>query len=361
MTDTRALIVGGGPAGAAAAIRLAQAGHLPLLVERTRDAHDVVCGGFLGWDALAALAALGVDAAALGARPITRLRLISGGRTTETDLPHPAAGLSRRTLDAALLIRADAAGVGIERGVTVRESDGAMLRTSDGAVLSGPALFLATGKHELRGLARPRRDTASVGLRARLIPTRRLADTVAGTIELHLFASGYAGLLMQDDGAINLCLSVEPDRMGDGPAALLADLAQDAPALLARIADAREAPAWNAIAGVPYGWRARQGAAGLFRLGDQAAVIASLAGDGVAIALASGMMAARAYADHGPAGALRYQPMLARAAARPLAVAGAMRRLGQGPFAGLLPLFARVPGLAATAARLTRIGTPANA
>ncbi len=358
---SRPLIVGGGPAGAAAAIRLAQAGHRPLLLERTREAHDVVCGGFLGWDALAALRALGLDPTTLGARPITRLRLIARGHVTETALPHPAAGLSRRALDAALLMRADEAGVGIERGVAVREADAATVRTADGAILSGAALFLATGKHELRGLARPRGRVASVGLRARLVPSRPVADAVADTIELHLFASGYAGLLMQDDGAINLCLSVEPERMGDGPAALLADLAQEAPALLARIADAREPPIWSAIAGVPYGWRARQGTAGLFRLGDQAAVIASLAGDGVAIALASGMMAARAYADHGPAGATHFQPTFASAAARPLALAGAMRRLGQGPFAGLLPLFARVPGLAATIARLTRIGTPADA
>ncbi len=74
------LIVGGGPAGCAAAITLARAGTAPRLIERSEGGHDIVCGGFLGWDALALLRRLGIDAAALGARPIARLRLIDGSR-----------------------------------------------------------------------------------------------------------------------------------------------------------------------------------------------------------------------------------------------------------------------------------------
>ena len=64
-------IVGGGPAGAAAAIRLARAGVRVTLVERTRQVHDKVCGEFLGGTALDALGELGIDVAALGARPIS--------------------------------------------------------------------------------------------------------------------------------------------------------------------------------------------------------------------------------------------------------------------------------------------------
>jgi len=96
-----ALIVGGGPAGASAAIALARGGAMPVLIERCPGERDLVCGGFLGWDALAALRRLGLDVAALGARPIRRLRLVSGRRTVEAALPREAAGLSRRRLDAA--------------------------------------------------------------------------------------------------------------------------------------------------------------------------------------------------------------------------------------------------------------------
>jgi flavin-dependent dehydrogenase len=114
---------------------------------------------------------------------------------------------------------------------------------------------------------------------------------------------------------------------------------------------------WLAIAGVPYGWRARTTQPGLFRIGDQAAVIASLAGDGVAIALSSGRMAAEHYLRHGPSGAQAYQAAFARQAVRPLIVAGALRRLGEGPVAPpLLGLFGQIPGIPALLARLTRIG-----
>ena len=60
---------------------------MPLVIERTASEHDVVCGGFLGWDALARLQQLGLDAAALGARPIHRLRLVAGDRVVERPLP----------------------------------------------------------------------------------------------------------------------------------------------------------------------------------------------------------------------------------------------------------------------------------
>src|SRR3954464_14685729 len=107
MHKVAALIVGGGPAGASAAIGLARGGAMPVLIERCPGERDLVCGGFLGWDALAALQRLGLDAAALGARPIQRLRLVSGGRSIEAALPRAAAGLSRRRLDAALLRMAE--------------------------------------------------------------------------------------------------------------------------------------------------------------------------------------------------------------------------------------------------------------
>jgi flavin-dependent dehydrogenase len=50
------------------------------------------------------------------------------------------------------------------------------------------------------------------------------------------------------------------------------------------------------VAGIPYGYQVRGGAPdGLFRLGDQAVVIPSLTGDGMAIALHSGRSAAESW------------------------------------------------------------------
>ncbi len=362
MRRTSALIVGGGPAGSAAAITLARAGSAPELLERTSGPHDVVCGGFLGWDALGVLDRLGVDAWALGARPIERLRLVSAKRMVETRLPHRAAGLSRRTLDEALLGAAAAAGAVVKRGVAVKTAEGLRrVRLDSGEEIEADALLLATGKHELRGLARPREVVSAdpvVGFRTALAPARPLQEALYRTIELHLFEGGYAGLLLQDDGSANLCVSVARQRLNraGGIEELVAELSSELPWLAGRLGDGR-AGAWVAIAGVPYGWRARSTEPGVFRLGDQAAVIASLAGDGIAIALSSGVQAAEALLRDGPEGAGDFQASFSRRAARPLAIASTLRRasenaLSRGP---MMALLRALPWLAPIAARLTRI------
>jgi len=328
---------------------------MPVLIERSAGERDLVCGGFLGWDALAALAKLGLDPATLGARPIHRLRLASRGRSVEADLPHAAAGLSRRRLDATLLAMAEEAGAAVLRGRAARAIEDGRVRLDDGEEMSADALFLATGKHELRGSARDIGTRAvSVGLRAALPPTRALVGALAGTIELHLYDGGYAGLLLQEDGTANLCLSVARERMAAGPEALLAEIVEESPLLGERIG-ASPPGQWEAIAGVPYGWRASSTASGLFRIGDQAAVIASLAGDGIAVALASGAAAAHACL-HGD-GAQAYQRAFAARARRPVGLAEALRQMAENPLRRRLMMgLAGVPGLAKAAARLTRIG-----
>ena len=359
-----ALIIGGGPAGSAAAITLARGGMAPHLVERQSGPAQGVCGAFLGWDAIAALEALGIDPWRLGARPIASFRLVTPRRTVEAALPRMAAGLSRRLLDAALIDAAISAGAIVTRGRTARSADPETrtVRFDDGEAVTAQALFLATGKHELRGLAR-RFATSSIGLRAALPPKTARQDALAGVVELHLFDKGYAGLLIQEDGAANLCLSVERHRLsraGSVPA-LLADVLAEAPGLAARL-DGTVPSHFDAIAGVPYGWRADGGPQGLFRIGDQGAVIASLAGDGIALALTSGASAAQALLTGGPDVASDWQQGLRRRCRAPLGLAellrhGAASPLTRGPMMQLLHL---MPGLGTRAAALTRAGAPAR-
>ena len=354
------LIVGGGPAGSAAAIVLGNGGVAAELIERTEGPHDSVCGGFLGWDALGALRSLGVEPERLGARPITRLRLFGRRHAVERALPKPAAGLSRRRLDEALLDAAAATGATLRRGVAARAAeDENAIRTDDGEEIGADALFLATGKHELRGVARPiagSKKELAVGLRTSFAPDARVDEQLDGVIELHPFNGGYAGLLMQEDGRANLCMSVASSRLREagGIDAFLVQLAREAPMLGEHLARAGEEP-WLSVSNVPYGWRARHGTAGLYRLGDQAAVIASLAGDGIAIALTSGIAAARAYLKGSDA--TSFQASFTARAARPLRVAQALRWAAEhGPArSALLALTRVVPGLAGAAARMTRI------
>lgn len=357
-----ALVIGGGPSGAAAAITLARSGVATRLVERSLGPHDTVCGAFLGADALARLRLLGIDPAALGAQPVTRLRMISGARVIETDLPFAAAGLSRRVLDEALIGAADAAGVRVTRGCGARSAclESRSVRLQDGQTLAGDALFLATGKHELRNASRARsaRNPPAIGLRAALPSSGARTRALSGYIELHLFDEGYAGILLQEDGTANLCMSVAPSRLAraDDPQGLLTELMARAPLLRERIGSDRSAR-FIAVAGVPYGWRAGETVPGVFRLGDQAAVIASLAGDGIAMAVASGQDAAAACIAGGSDAAQAWQRAWSGKCRRPIALAETLRRTAEAPaWRGvgwlILQLF---PGLAARAASLTRI------
>lgn len=360
MRRTPALIIGGGPAGSAAAIILGQGGLAPELIERRTAPYDLVCGGFLGWDSLAALEQLNLDIFALGARIITYLRLVNGRQTLEVELPRRAAGFSRRSLDAALLSLAVAGGTIAKRGVAVREVDPAtrVARMNDGEEVTADALFLATGKYDLRGFARPASWTGrgAVGLRT-LLKSPLSGNSLDGCIELHLFDGGYAGLLIQEDGSTNLCLSVSKERMSvaKSPDALVAMLEDEAPVLGERIGNVNEQQ-WEAIAGVPYGWRAQETEHGVYRLGDQAAVISSLAGDGVAIAMQSGIKAATAFLRDGASGAAAYQTAFARQARAPVGLAGLLRSAAERPLSRpWLMQLAAIPGLASIAARLTRI------
>lgn len=361
MRRTPALILGGGPAGSAAAILLAQARAPHLLIERNRETGDALCGGFLSWRSLESLRSIGIDPDDLNPASVTGVRLFHGDRIASAPLPRAAKGVSRHRLDTVMMRHAIAAGAAVERGVGARDHDEGVVRLSDGTSIATDALFLATGKHDLRGLARPasaRGADPTLGLRLRLDPSPALTRLVGTAIELHLFDRGYAGLVLQEDGSANLCMAVHRSRLTEAgdPEALLAMLADDAPHLAARLG-ARTGGRIEAIANVPYGWRARSGTAGLFRLGDQAGVIPSLAGEGMGIAIASGIRAAQAYRRGGPGAAPAYQRRLARDLVRPIGLAGLIRRAAETPrfAAPMLWLAETAPFVVDLAARLTRI------
>ena len=353
--------MGGGPAGAALALQLAQAGQPHLLLERSRETGDALCGGFLSWRTIAMLERLGIAAEALNPVAVTEVRLFAGGRQAQAALPRPALAVSRRHLDTLLMQAAISAGAVVERGVTVRTIDALTARLGDGAQITGDALFLASGKHDVRGVARPaeaRGADPTIGLRVRLPPSPALRRCVGPAVELHLFESGYAGLVLQEDGGGNLCLAVHRSRLTDagGPEGLLRAWAAESGPIAERLAHwSGEAP--DAVANVPYGWRALETEPGTFRLGDQAAVIPSLAGEGMAIAIASAGAAAEAYLQGGAAAAQGYQRHFAAQTRRPVSVAHAAWQLAERPAAARIGVGAAqmVPGLLPLLARLTRI------
>jgi flavin-dependent dehydrogenase len=355
------LIIGAGPAGTAAAITLARAGHQPILIEKTAGPTDKVCGDFLSLDTIQRLQSLGVDAESLGAAPIHRVRLTHGEQAVDAALPFPALGLSRRMLDAALLSHAESAGVILYTGQTVRRltHDGNQWRIQIDTTLLAETVFLATGKHDLRDAARPHSERDAIGMKMYFALAPEAARALEGTIELTLFPGGYAGMQCVEAGKTVLCIAVQPAAFrayGGVWTALIAAIERCSPRFTRMLTGARPLlPRPLAVAGIPYGYRAS--ASNLFRVGDQAAVIPSLTGDGIAIALHSGQQAAEAWL--GGLDAPTYQRALDRSLASQMRLALLLHRAGM---SGLtqgkaIPLVRLFPGLLRHAANRTRVRT----
>ncbi|MBZ6076962.1 NAD(P)/FAD-dependent oxidoreductase [Microvirga puerhi] len=305
------VIVGGGPAGAAAACRFAEAGcRQVLLVERTSEAHHKVCGEFLSIEAQRYLTRLGIDLDLLGASEISSVRVVRGHSIAEADLPFRARGLSRKILDEALLAQAAAAGATLSRGMTIRSidfRDRSCCLSGDSSQLRARTVFLATGKHDLRGAKRPiegfRDDLIGFKMHATLL--ERQQDALQGTVEILLFPGGYAGLQMIEGGLANLCLLISRqsfDAAGRSWSGLREYLFEHCPHLAMRLEGAVMAFSKPlAISHLPYGfvYAPCSEPEGLFRLGDQFAVIPSFTGDGMAIALHTGLAAATSYLQYG--------------------------------------------------------------
>ena len=114
------VVIGGGPAGSAAALRLASAGASVLMIERGELGRDKVCGDGLTPRAIRALEALNVPIDA--AHRTDGLRMIANRTVRELRwpgvAPFPAHGAAwqRRFLDAHLVEAAAAAGAEIRHG-----------------------------------------------------------------------------------------------------------------------------------------------------------------------------------------------------------------------------------------------------
>ncbi len=340
----RPLIIGGGLAGGAAAAALAAAGAKPLLLERQAEPHDKICGEFLSVEAGATLARLGLDVTRLGGAPIDRVEIWSGRRRVAARLPFMATGISRRVLDAALLDHAAALGADIQRGVT-------------GKPPANGITLLASGKHDQPGLPRDRAGTIDdlVGFKM-FFHAPALARRLAGTVAVVFFDGGYAGLQPVEGGRLNLCLLVEATHykaLGDWPALLALLLAEPGLAALADATPLLDKPL--TISRVPYGFIAPPATDGLWRLGDQAAVIPSFCGDGMAIAVHSGALAARM--QLAGASVTQFQAQLARDVAGQVRLATHLQRLSRQPWARLAMLLGlgAVPGAVGLLARATRV------
>ncbi|HEY6489544.1 MAG TPA: FAD-dependent monooxygenase [Terracidiphilus sp.] len=358
------LVIGGGVAGCAVSIALARRGQGVRLIEREPTPRHKVCGEFLSGEALEDLHALRIDVASLGAVPIDTVRLAASRRAAEAPLPFPAASITRKALDTALIAEAVAAGVRVERGRGVQS----LSRTTanvwqatldDGTTREASTAFLATGKHDLRGHARPKDLQRWVAFKMYFRLTPAQTAELTGASELMLYPGGYGGIQPVQGGIANLCCVVQRRylaRAGHRWENFLAKMQQDCPHLAMRLAGAVPLLAKPiAITHIPYGYIRRTTEDGLYCIGDQAAVIPSFTGDGISIALHTARCAAAACLAAEPAplfqarlrSALRAQMRLAEFAAD-----GLNNSLAR----AVLPFCLRVwPGVMRVTASLTRV------
>ncbi len=299
------LVVGGGLAGAAVATLLARAGVPVRLVERYAEPRHKMCGEFLSTEACESLEELGIDVTALGAVPVRHLRMARGGRCAGHDLPFEAQSVTRRALDEAMLQTAAESGVEVCRGERVealeRHAGAWRARMSGGRVLCAPEVFVASGKHDLRGHRRPDGPQGTlIAFKQYFRLTDEQSAELAEAIELILFRGGYAGMQMVEGGYANLCLLVEAARykeLGGRWADLLERMGAESELLRRRLRGAEavlERPL--SLSRIPYGYVRREvSEAGLWYVGDQAAVIPSFSGDGMSIALHTARVAAEVY------------------------------------------------------------------
>ena len=343
-------IIGGGPAGTAAALEARRHGLRVAIWERDRFPRDKVCGEFISSEALPLLQT-GIPATVARGTAICCAEFISdNGAARGFPLPGPALGLSRRSMDAALWKAAEAAGAGTQEGECVRrvrklvrgckQENSWEIESAGASVRGAKALIIACGRWwAIEGLPSPAwRDASAkagdwVGAKAHFagIPPR-------GRVEMYFFRGGYCGLAPVEDGVYNVCCLAHQERIrecgGKGMrdfAAWLAQLTHLA-ALEARLRGAVQVSPAVTTAPVHLG-RGQAAPSGALRVGDASGFLDPFTGEGISMALHSGRLAAQAVAKSLSEGfgdeqaAEIYRQDLARAVRRSYKIAAMARGL----------------------------------
>jgi menaquinone-9 beta-reductase len=341
VTTADVVVVGGGPAGSAAAISLARAGRDVVLVDKARFPRDKCCGDGLTAGALRRLEALGLrpDAVASWERVDDVMVRSPSGRTVDFPMPRGQglfAAVARRVdLDAAVLDVARAAGVKVHDG---HEFEDVERFAADSITLSVEGLGAVTARYAIGadGMWSPlRKAVGGVGF-----------DEGGYLGEWHAFRQYFSGV---SEKARDLWVWFEPDllpgyawsfplpggraNVGYGiprvAGAPTKSMKAQWPEVLARPhirdvlgpAAVAEAPhkAWPIPARVERTSVTATGGRVLF-VGDAARACDPMTGEGIGQALETGILAAEAIVSAGAFDPTRVEQHYAGAVARSLAV-----------------------------------------
>jgi geranylgeranyl reductase family protein len=310
VTDADVLVVGGGPAGAAAAITLARTGRDVVLVDKARFPRDKCCGDGLTTGALRTLEALGLRPASVPSWQAVDAAWVRSpsGRVAEFPFPRGqgqyGAVAPRVELDAALLDVARSAGVEVHDGhalVGARQDGEAVEATVAGL---GPVRArYAIGADGMWSPLRKLLSRAEPGYLGEWHAFRQYADGVTGSAATRLWVwfepdllPGYAWAFPLADGRVNVgfgVLRAETRRVQEmkqlWPDLLARPHVRDALGPDARLVGTHKA--WPIPARID---RAVLADGRVLFVGDAAGATDPMTGEGIAQALDTGVAAAEA-------------------------------------------------------------------
>jgi flavin-dependent dehydrogenase len=379
-----AIIIGGGPAGASAALALARQGRAVAIVERHAFPRRKVCGEFISAVNLPLFDDLGVSAAfrAAAGPEVRRLALFAAGPGVEGAMPPAADGgygraLGRDVLDGLLLEAAKCAGADVFqpwRATSLTRAAGCsevvIEAEGESRTLAAPVIVAAHGSWETgrlpSNLEKQNRPGDFLGFKAHFSGARMAADLMP----LLAFPGGYGGMVWADGGRLSLSCCIRRDALARiraahpdlaaGPA-VEAHIRASCPATLAVLRDAQLAGEWLAAGPIRPGIRAAY-EGGIFRAGNIAGESHPIIAEGISMALQSGWLLARelgrleiwneqAQAEAGR----RYQAAWRRQFATRIRVASVLSRLAIAPPSAALMAWVveRLPGSLSLGARLS--------
>ena len=309
------LIIGGGPAGTATAIRAARAGASVTLFEKGATGRDKICGDGLTPRAVKALNELGVELT--DAHRIDGLRMIANSTVRQLNwpgiAPFPAHGAvwPRRFLDTRLMELAEAAGAEVlweHEAMPTLDGDRVTGVTVDGATWTADLVVVATGAPgpvtKLLGANRDPNEPFGLAIRTYAETPRHAERYLEACLTLRdetgTPVPGYGWMFPAGDGTVNIGVGalstmkgfkkLNLNRLQDSYRALVQDDWQLGP-------DLERPRAWR----LPMSVTKRHGP-GWVAIGDAAGLVNPMNGEGIDYGLESGMLAADLFlAD--PAGA----------------------------------------------------------
>ncbi|MFN4146005.1 MAG: NAD(P)/FAD-dependent oxidoreductase [Runella sp.] len=205
------IIIGGGLAGLSSSIRLAQAGFSVLVIERKTYPFHRVCGEYVSNEVRPYLENLGLNLEGLGIKTINRFLFSApSGRSLQTTLDLGGFGISRYRLDFELYLLAQKAGVVFLLGETVENIAPPQkepyweVNTSSHASLKAKIALGAFGKNSRLDKVLDRDFTLQkspyVGVKYHL-----KTDFPQDLIALHNFRDGYCGISAIEEDKYCLC------------------------------------------------------------------------------------------------------------------------------------------------------------